>query len=348
VYKQPANAFDWVPVTFQPGINVTAEPLTDAPYAASLGAKRVRVDIGYNEKWLETLPAIINKYAEHGIRVQPIYDFYGTLPTSAQAKELASMAKAFGPTSSYPIPIERIEFGNETSYGYQYGDNPTASSYKERARKYAQLFKEAAEAMNGLGVELLCQADQSYDSAPTTWVDEMFAQVPTLAEFASGWIVHLYEKGWHERLEKMLGAIAKYTSSTLPVEITEIGYASDNGRTLEENGLYGWLPTNPTYAEVGKRIEENLIGIKAQLGERLRGLLIYSVRDLRESGTKGVGETFWYFGALQANGKIKGAYTEAIEGIFAEEGGPPWKNATKTWEHVSGSVTWKIVKEGEI
>ena len=122
---------------FQPGIDSGMEA-SDLAGAAFLGAKLVRIEwpIDTPATQLET---VIAGYAAKGIRVLPLASFYGRLPTKAEAQNLLTWAKAYGPDGTFwvdrsdgQLAIQSIEFGNETSYGYQYGDGAGDASYQER------------------------------------------------------------------------------------------------------------------------------------------------------------------------------------------------------------------------
>ena len=62
----------------------------------------------------------------------------------AEAQNLATWAAEFGPGGRFwagrpdgDLAVQQIEFGNETSYGYQYGDTWSDASYANRAEQYA-------------------------------------------------------------------------------------------------------------------------------------------------------------------------------------------------------------------
>ena len=134
---------------FQPGINSGTNP-QDYLGASILGAKIVRIEMPIGAP-ASALESIVANYAAKGIRVAPLASFYGRVPTPAEAQNLAGWAKAFGPGGTFwakrsdgSLAIRSIEFGNETSYGYQYGDSAGSPSYQERAKNYALRLKEAA------------------------------------------------------------------------------------------------------------------------------------------------------------------------------------------------------------
>ena len=103
------------------------------------------------------------------------------MPSAAEAQNLANWASEFGPGGSvwkgqsYPAgtAVTDIEFGNETSYTYQYSNN-SASAYASRAQTYALRFKEAATAIQAVtpSVGLLAQGDSG--GRGPEWVNQMF------------------------------------------------------------------------------------------------------------------------------------------------------------------------------
>jgi hypothetical protein len=207
--------------------------------------------------------------------------------------------------------IVAIELGNETSYGYQYGDGYTATSYKQRARTYATRGKELAEALGTSKVELLLQADDG-GSGSSAWVDEMFAAEPVLDTYADGWIFHTYGPGGVAKLERGLKFIAKHSGKSTPIAITEDGISTDNGRNLTDN--YGY-PTNATYTSAASLFNEHVSKIKQIAGARLRYFMYYQCRDQKKSGEMTNREA--YFGALQREGQAKGALTTTVEKLLA-------------------------------
>ena len=144
-----------------------------------------------------------------------------------------------------------IEFGNETSYGYQYGDNYGTASYADRAENYARRFAHAAGAiaMTGRSASgLLAQADDGgsgsaelgqphVPSGAEPGHDGRRLDGPPLRparplEAEDGPARHA------DRRQRRPGAI--------PIDVTEYGISSDNGASLSDN--YGW-PATLTYAQ---------------------------------------------------------------------------------------------------
>ena len=142
-------------------------------------------------------------------------------------------AKAFGPGGTFwakrtdgNLAIQSIEFGNETSYGYQYGDNAGTPSYQERAKNYAVRLKEAAEAISADRRQgrrarrrrrLVGQLDERHVPA-----------VPNLGSYVAGWVSHPYGTGGRGKLEGIIKQAAAHGApSNMPIDITEWGLSTD-------------------------------------------------------------------------------------------------------------------------
>jgi hypothetical protein len=289
----------------------------DFTATTELGAKLVRIEFSIGTPAAQLQP-VIAEYAAIGVRVLPLASFYGTLPTPAQAQNLASWAKAYGPGGSFwadrtdgSLAVQSIEFGNETSYGYQYGDGAESASYTARAKSYALRLKEAAQAISSTGIKvgLLAQADDWTG----TWVNGMFSSVPNLGSYVAGWTIHPYGTSWESRLQDLLAqTAANGAPSDIPVDITEWGVANDNGRCLSDND--GWSDCM-SYSEAASTLTSTFTGIQRLLGNRFGMFVLYQVRDQEPAGTTSNNQI--YFGALQHELQPKGAYTKAVETTLA-------------------------------
>jgi hypothetical protein len=285
-----------------------------------LGAKVVRVEFDISQP-ASDLRATIAAHAANGTRVLPLAGFYMTMPTAAQARNLANWAREFGPGGTFwagrsdgQFAIREIEFGNETSYGYQYGDSWDQPSYGARAREYALRFRDAQEAVRAAnaGVGLLAQADDANMGAG--WVNGMFDAVPDLGSRVAGWTIHPYgpRSNWEPRLNRLASqTAARGASSAIPIYITEWGLASDNGRCLSNN--YGWDPCM-TYATAASALHSTVADMRALWGSRLRALFLYQGHDQRASGA--TSEREHYFGALRSDLSDKGAYSAEVRSFL--------------------------------
>jgi hypothetical protein len=302
---------------FQPGVNSGPQVAIDVPAAATLGAKQVRIEFGIATP-AASMATVVAGYAAKGIRVLPLAGFYGTLPSAAAAQNLAGWARAYGPGGTFwagrsdgALAIRSIEFGNETSYGYQYGDGAGSASYTARAQTYAVRLKEAAQAISAGGVKvgLLAQADDWTGG----WVNGMYSAVPDLSNYVGGWTIHPYGGGWSTRMKNLVSQTASHGApATIPIDITEWGIATDNGRCLSDN--YGFNKCM-SYQEAGSTLTSSVTEMRKTFGGRLRTFMLYQVRDQATSGASGEREK--YFGALQQNLQPKGAYTTAVQALMA-------------------------------
>jgi hypothetical protein len=305
------------PSGFQPGLDSGTNMGTDVAGAAQLGTKVVRIEFGIGTPASQLAP-VIEGYASKGIRVAPMAGFHARLPSPAEAQNLASWASAYGRGGTFwsgrsdgQLAVQAIEFGNETSYGYQYGDGPGDPSYTARAQTYAVRLKEAAEAISATGtsVGVLAQADDWSGD----WVNAMYSAVPNLSNYVGGWTIHPYGTGWQSRLTGMIAQTAAHGApSSIPIDVTEWGVATDNGRCLSNN--YGWNPCM-TYGEAASTLNGSVAEMRRILGSRLAMFILYQVRDQKPSGASSEREA--YFGALQQDLQPKGAFTAQVQSLLA-------------------------------
>ena len=281
----------------------------------------VRLEFGISSPAAELRPAIA-AHAANGSRALLLAGFHGELPTEEEARDLAGWAREYGPGGAFwggrddELAVRAIEFGNETSFGYQYGDAPGDESHVERAREYARLFVIASEAVRAANpeVELLAQAD-SAGSESSAWVDGMFDAVPDLAEHVGGWTVHPYgpRSQWEPRIDQLVRQTrARGASDDIPIWITEWGLASDDGRCLDDN--YDWDECM-SYGDAAVALRQTVAQMGARYGDRLRAFLIYQGRDQRPPGDSD--EREHYFGVLQTDRSPKGAYTDLVRSLLA-------------------------------
>jgi hypothetical protein len=307
---------------FEFGVVSGSDVVNAARATAKLGAKHVRVEFAIGTPAAD-LRAAIAAHAANGTRVLLLAGFHGRMPTDAEARTLAGWAREFGPGGSFwagrpdgQLAIREIEFGNETSYGYQYGDNWDKASYTERARTYALRAKVAQEAIaaTGMDVGLLVQADDA-NTGSASWVDGMFAAVPDLASRVAGWTVHPY--GPRARFEPRLERLAAQTAArgapaTIPFWITEWGLSTDDGHCLTDN--YGW-DRCMSYAASASALTSSVGEMRNRWGTRLRAIFLFQGRDQRAPAASTNREH--YFGALRSDLGDKGAYTPAVRALMA-------------------------------
>jgi hypothetical protein len=307
---------------FELGLVSNADGGSRAAQVGALGAPIVRVEFPIDAS-LQRLGRVISRFARHGVAVLPLAGFPGRVPSIEEARNLAAWARAFGPSGTFwkhrsgaELPIRDIEFGNETNQAGQFGgcgfECPT---FAARAQAYARDLRAAQEAIDGplgnSGVGLLAIGDDGGTASPN-WVNDMFNAVPDLAQRIAGWTAHPYGPHWWRMLDRLVQqTAARGAPATVPIYITEVGIASDNGSCLGNN--FGWNPCM-TYAEAGAAMRSTIAGIRARYGERVQGIFIYQAFDQHRPQTDSDREH--YFGALTSTGASKGAYTATIRSLL--------------------------------
>jgi hypothetical protein len=305
--------------SFSMGVVAGSALSYELPFIQKLGAHTARMEFAINTPVAQIAP-IVESYAKAGIQPLLLAGFGGGMPSPAEAQKLGTWAADFGPGGSlwkgksYPAgtAVTDIEFGNETSYTYQYSDNSSAG-YASRAQTYALRFKESATAIQAAdsSVGLLAQGD-SGGSGPQ-WVNQMFKAVPNLGQYVSGWTVHPYGPEWQSRIDNLISTTkADGAPSSIPVYATEWGLDSDNGRCLEYN--FGWNKCM-TYTEAATVLGSTVASMHARYGSRLAAVYLYQAHDQQPAGVATDLES--HFGALQQNGEAKGAYTSVVQTLLA-------------------------------
>jgi hypothetical protein len=306
------------PSGFRMGITAGSAFSYELPFISSLGARSARLvyNIGTTAS---SMASVIDAYARAGVRPLLAAHFYGRLPTVAEAQNVATWAKAYGPGGSfwvgktYPAntTVTRIEFGHETSYSYQFADN-SLSTYAARAQTYALRFKDAQVAVKAANpnVGLLAQGDNAVNG--TAWVTNMFKAVPDLGSRATGWTIHPYGPNWKTRIDSTISSTRAAGSPDRPIWVTEWGLSTDNGRCLSDN--YGWSKCM-TYAQAATTLHSVVTGMLSTYGSRLGAFFLYQTHDQAATSTQTGRE--YYFGALQSRGQAKGAYTTEAKADLA-------------------------------
>ena len=290
------------------GVNAGTETL-DLRGARALGAKVVRFSVAASRPGVRWLLDWDRRYARLGIRLQPVMTFDGGMLSAREAKGLVVLDRLPG--------LKDVELGNETSYGYQYGDGHADASYRERARTYAVRVKEAAEALNPHGIGVLAQAEDG-GSNTSVWVREMFAAVPDLSRYVAAWVIHPYtdqrtvsapDTLGVPKMRRMVAQLAAFGDRTTPIAITEWGVANDAGRALDDGG-------HLTSAEAATILETTVPKVLAGLGSHpLQSFLLYQLRDRAPHGSSTSHEM--YFGALTRRDGTKGPFTAAVGRLLA-------------------------------
>lgn len=312
--------------SFELGVVSNGDPTVVAAKIGRLGVPIVRVEFPIGASPARLAP-VIAAFARRHISVLPLAGFRGRIPSSEEARNVASWARAFGPSGSFwvhhpggSLAIRNIEFGNETNQAYQYNCGPGCSSFAERGHAYALAVKQAAEALaseqGNAQVGVLAIADNG-GTGSAEWVNAMFDAVPDLASRVAGWTAHPYGPRWHwQALLDQLVAETKARGApvTVPIYITELGIASDDGRCLNNN--FGWNPCL-SYAETGAALASTVSAIRARYGTRIRAIFVYQALDQRLPQLDSNREH--YFGILTANGRPKGALTKDFRALLRSQ-----------------------------
>lgn len=303
-------------------VGIVAGAVPDPALAARLHARLVRFEWDISTPVARMTPTIA-AYARRGIRVLPLAGFYRRLPGYRDVHNLERWARAFGPGGTFwrgrrdgHLAIRDIEFGNETAMSYQFTDNSPAA-YHARAVRYARRAVQALRAIrrSGRHVGLLLQGDPG-DRSDDAWVSTVLGSRPVLAKAAAGWTVHPYGPQWRERVARALRQLRDNGVASPALWVTEWGLATDGGSCLSDN--YGW-DRCMTFNQAANTLTRVVRGLQLRYGRRLALVAIYTVRDQAEPGATRSREA--YFGALDANGHAKGAYTTAVQSLLGKSGG---------------------------
>lgn len=273
----------------------SADP-REAEIAQRLGAKLVRVEFDIRtpvSKMRETL----KMYDERNIRVLLLAGFAFRVATPNEVRNLKNWVAAFGPGGELRNkPVLHVEFGNETGFAY-HRTNRRGAEYARRCKQASQTIRAANRR-----VKLLCQADDG--NTGDGWIADMFRAVPNLDKYVDGWVIHPYGATFRQKIANYVRQLkAAGASSKTPIDITEFGLASADGRTLDTN--YGF-PRNLTYAQASALLQRSVQSMRKQLKSRLRMLVLYRARDGAEVGATADREE--YFGFVNHLGELKGRY----------------------------------------
>jgi hypothetical protein len=317
----PASPPTPVSGSFQMGLTAGTAHQYELSYLKATGAHTARIDFDIN-KSASSMASDIEAYAKAGVRPVLLATFYGRVPSTTEAQNLATWAAAYGPGGTfwqgknYPTSVmpTEIEFGNETSYSYQFSDN-SMSTYAARAQAYAQRAKDAAVAITAANrnVGLLAIGDNAVNQS--AWMTNMLKAVPNLADLVNGWTIHPYGPTWATRIDSTINSAKAGGARDLPIWITEWGLSTDNGNCLSDN--YGFDKCL-TYDQAASTLHSALAGMQSRYGNRLGAFFLYQAHDQYAPGTRTGREA--YFGATQSSGAAKGAYTAEVESELATNG----------------------------
>lgn len=309
---------------FEAGVVAGSSLIYELPFLRTLGARGARMEFDINAPISEIAPAV-EAYARAGVRPLLLAGFHGRIPTAADASKLGAWAATFGPGGTFwvgkglPESVQptHIEYGNESSYSYQYptiANNPDwakTSFYADLAKQYGLTFKVAALAVRDANPRMDVLAIGEAPGGWPQWLDNIYSAVPDFDSYVGGFTVHPYGPNWQKRLDTVVEQTADHGAAQVPFYITEVGVSSDAGRCLSDN--YGWDKCQ-TYAQAGATLTGEINGMRARYGSRLAGVWLYQAHDQQAARTTTDREH--YFGGLTSTGAEKGELTDAYRSIL--------------------------------
>lgn len=328
------------------GLASNSDPINQAPRAATVGAKLIRVEFEIATP-VSQIESTIAALAANGEKALLLAGFAGRTPSAAEAQNLATWAHAFGPGGTFwanrsdgQLAVQQIEFGNETNQSYQFnGCSWNCSSYIPRAESYALALKAAQIAIDSpagnTGVGMLAIGDDG-GTGSENWLNGMFQAVPDLSSRIIGWTAHAYgpKPNWQPMFDHMIEwTRAHGAPTTLPIYVTEFGFASDNGSCLSNN--YGWNPCM-TYSQAAEYLTSDVAEFISTYGSKIAALMLYEVSDLAPSGANHEREP--YFGVFQSNGSPKGAFTEAVRSLMQHYPAVPAASVKLSTAHAASAT----------
>ena len=163
-------------------------------------------------------------------------------------------------------------------------------------------------AAGDLSLAAIARAERHFDDG-TFFTD--------LASRVAGWTAHPYgpRAVWQALLDQLVAETqARGAPVTVPIYITELGIASDDGHCLNNN--FGWNPCL-SYAETGAALASTVTAIRARYGTRIRAIFVFQALDQRLPHLDSNREH--YFGILTANGRPKGALTKDFRALLRSQ-----------------------------
>ncbi len=313
---------------FQAGLVSNAAYASELPHIRALGAKTARLEFDISTPAAELAP-FMDSYAKAGIKPLLLAGFHGRSPSTAEARNLASWAAAYGPGGTFwqgkshpaDTAVTNIEFGNESNQSYQYAElasDPNwagSAFYADLATKYALGFQQAAQAIAAANAKVGLLAIGDTPGNWRSWMGNVYKAVPDFDGYVAGWVMHPYGPAsrWQPNMDTSLEILASHGApSTIPIVITEYGIATDNGRCLSDN--YGWDKCM-TYDAAGSALSSTVSEMRARYGSRLAAMYLYQANDQKAPATTSNREAF--FGGLTMDGAAKGGYTAAVKALLA-------------------------------
>lgn len=240
--------------------------------------------------------AIAQEYAARGARIIALVDFNESAPSEAESRNVGTWATIPG--------VEAIEFGNE----------PWLQNESWDYAQYARSFKAANDAVISANpaMTLIAVGDSANRShRPGLEVLKAMKAIgvrPRAVQF------HPYGPGYLDRLGDVRRDLAEVGWSDTQIWASEVGVATDNGRTLYQGGTpnnYGWN-ASMTYAEAATTVTRIVTDLK---NAGVARVLLYMGTDYQAPGASN--EREYYFGLTTSTNGEKGALTAKARELLA-------------------------------
>lgn len=238
---------------------------------------------------------IAEAYAARGAKIIALVDFNDRAPDLAQARNVGTWAT---------VPnVAAIEYGNEPwlNAGWDY-------------RQYAASFQVANDAVISAnpGMTLIAVADSANRAhRPGLQVLRALKDAGTRPRAVQ---FHPYGPGYAARLGDLQRDLADVGWTATEIWATEVGVATDDGRTLYQGDApnnYGWNAAM-SYVEAARTVERIVTDLRAS---GVAAVLLYMGTDYRAPGTSN--EREHYFGLTTDANREKGALTAKARELLA-------------------------------
>lgn len=241
------------------------------------------------------IQAIADAYAARGAKIVPLVDFNDGAPDDVTARNVGTWATVKG--------VAAIEYGNEPwlNAGWDYD-------------QYARSFRAANDAVLAANPSMtLIAVGDSANRAhrPGLLVLQALQRAgvrPRAVQF------HPYGPNYLQRLGDLRRDLADVGWSATEVWATEVGVATDDGRTLYQGSSpnnYGWNAAM-TFTEAARTIRKIVTDLKDNGVARV---MLYMGTDYAAHGATNARES--YFGLTSSANGEKGALTAAARSLLA-------------------------------